>query len=78
MQALHVLPCLARNNCVLPNGIKQVGKYHQHFEELLPMDLTGMAFLTSAYHISDQEARKTLGMFGLDGARHLVRIGELR
>jgi ATPase subunit of ABC transporter with duplicated ATPase domains len=57
---------------------KQVGKYHQHFDELLQLDQTGMAFLRSEYHLSDQEARKALGMFGLDGARHLVKMGELR
>ena len=27
--------------------------------------------------MSELEARKYLGMFGLDGARHLIKIGEL-
>jgi ATP-binding cassette subfamily F protein 1 len=55
----------------------RIGIYDQHFEELLPLNLTSIAYLTSQYDVTDLEARKYLGMFGLDGARHLIRIGEL-
>ena len=54
-----------------------LGRYDQHFEELLPFEKTPVDFLRSTYDLADQEARKYLGMFGLDGARHLIRIGEL-
>jgi ATP-binding cassette subfamily F protein 1 len=55
----------------------RLGVYNQHFEDLLPFAKTPLQFLQDQYSISETDARKTLGMFGLDGARHLVRIGEL-
>jgi len=54
-----------------------IGRYDQHFDELLPMDKSGVEFLRGAYDLADQEARKYLGMFGLDGARHLIKLGDL-
>jgi ATPase subunit of ABC transporter with duplicated ATPase domains len=54
----------------------RVGVYDQHFEDLLPSDISPMAYLTSEYSIDEAEARKYLGMFGLDGARHKICIGE--
>ena len=41
------------------------------------MDKTPVAFLRSEFDISEHEARKTLGQFGLDGPRHLISIREL-
>lgn len=55
----------------------RLGQYHQHFDELLPAGLSPVEYLRSAYELDEQEARKSLGMFGLDGARHLIKIGEL-
>jgi ATP-binding cassette subfamily F protein 1 len=55
----------------------RIGIYNQHFEDLLPLQMTPIAYLTSEFPVSELEARKYLGMFGLDGARHLIKIGEL-
>ena len=51
-----------------------IGRYDQHFEELLPFQSSPVEFLRSTYDLPEQEARKFLGMFGLDGARHLIKI----
>lgn len=55
----------------------KVGRFDQHFEELLPVDKTPVKFLTTEYGLNDHEARKALGQFGLDGPLHLIRIAEL-
>lgn len=62
---------------VLRGAKLRIGSYNQHFEEALPMDKSGVEFLTSEFDIDKLEARKYLGMFGLDGTRHLIRIGQL-
>ena len=55
-----------------------VGIYDQHFEDLLPSNISPIAYLCSTYeNVNILEARKYLGMFGLDGARHLINISEL-
>jgi ATPase subunit of ABC transporter with duplicated ATPase domains len=56
----------------------RVGIYDQHFEDLLPPHMTPIAYLCGQYEgVGVLEARKYLGMFGLDGARHLINISEL-
>ena len=55
----------------------RIGIYDQHFEDLLPLRESPIAFLMREYDIPEMEARKYLGMFGLDGARHLIKIGDL-
>ncbi|CAN0059634.1 unnamed protein product, partial [Discosporangium mesarthrocarpum] len=55
----------------------KVGRYDQHFDELLPLRKSPCDFLRSAFDVPEQEARKVLGQFGLDGARHLIPICEL-
>ena len=56
----------------------RVGIYDQHFEDLLPSNMSPIAYLCSTYeNVNILEARKYLGMFGLDGARHLINISEL-
>lgn len=59
------------------NNRIRIGSYNQHFEELLPYNSTPISFLTATYAITEIEARKYLGMFGLDGARHCIRIEQL-
>ena len=54
-----------------------MGRYDQHFDELLPLEKTAVAFLREAFDLDEQNARKSLGMFGLDGPRHLVKIADL-
>jgi ATPase subunit of ABC transporter with duplicated ATPase domains len=56
----------------------RVGIYDQHFEDLLPPHMSPIAYLCGQFEGVDVlEARKYLGMFGLDGARHLINISEL-
>ena len=56
----------------------RVGIYDQHFEDLLPPNMTPIAYLCGQFEgVDSLEARKYLGMFGLDGARHLINISEL-
>ena len=55
----------------------RVGRYDQHFEELLSLEQTPVAFLRACYDVDDQEARRYLGRFGLDGSRHLIKISDL-
>lgn len=56
----------------------RLGIYDQHFDEILPYNLSPIVYLTTQFDsVTELEARKYLGMFGLDGARHLIKIGEL-
>jgi ATP-binding cassette subfamily F protein 1 len=55
----------------------RVGVYNQHFEDALPLEKSPVEYLTAQYDIPLLEARKYLGMFGLDGARHMIRIAQL-
>jgi len=57
----------------------KIGRFDQHFEELLPLDTStsACAFLMETYSLEAPEARKWLGMFGLDGPRHLIKLKEL-
>ena len=55
----------------------RLGIYNQHFHENLPVHLTPVEYLIEQYSITVLEARKYLGMFGLDGARHLIKISQL-
>jgi ATP-binding cassette, subfamily F, member 1 len=80
---------------VLRNSRLIIGRYDQHFEELLPFHMTPVEYLLDQFQVTTAEARKYLGtitllyphyisrrdesagMFGLDGARHLIRIEQL-
>ena len=55
----------------------RLGVYDQHFAERLPLDVSAVAYLRGQFDVTEQEARKRLGMFGLDGARHLINMSEL-
>jgi len=73
MQQLE--PCLGEVST--SKGIR-IRQYHQHFEELLPLDKTGVEYLQSAFDLSPPEkARAVLGQFGLPGASHFTKIGNL-
>merc|ERR1712187_249822 len=73
MQTLE--PCLG--DVQVQKGIR-VRQYHQHFEELLPLDKTGVEYLQSAFDLSPPEkARAVLGQFGLPGTSHFTKIGNL-
>lgn len=55
----------------------ELGIFDQHFEDALDLDLTPSKYLESVHGIEEHEARSCLGMFGLDGPRHLVKNREL-
>ena len=60
----------------------RLGIYNQHFDDLLNNNMNAVQFLVrsaarAGHLLPELEARKYLGMFGLDGARHLIKIGEL-
>ncbi|KAJ1412129.1 P-loop containing nucleoside triphosphate hydrolase protein [Ochromonadaceae sp. CCMP2298] len=62
---------------VLRHSKLKIGLYNQHFEDTLPPHLTPIHFLQQEYNVDVQDARKYLGMFGLSGAQHTIRIGQL-
>eukprot|EP01063_Lacrimia_lanifica_P027902 TRINITY_DN3982_c0_g1_i1.p1 TRINITY_DN3982_c0_g1~~TRINITY_DN3982_c0_g1_i1.p1 ORF type:complete len:729 (+),score=284.23 TRINITY_DN3982_c0_g1_i1:57-2243(+) len=62
---------------VQPHQKLKIGRFDQHFEELLPGEMTPAAFLKHEYGLEMHEARKSLGMFGLDGPQHIIPIAEL-
>merc|ERR1712178_394127 len=57
-------------------GIR-VKQYHQHFEELLPFEKTGIEYLAGDFNLTPEKARQSLGQFGLPGASHMTKIGNL-
>ena len=55
-----------------------VGRYDQHFEDHLDLSKTAIQYLRQRFpSVSEQEARRSLGMFGLGGEHHLVRMSAL-
>ena len=59
-----------------------VGRYDQHFDDLLPVGddqpkTSGAAFLCQRFGVAEQEARKLLGQSGLEGNAHLTPIRSL-
>jgi ABC-type multidrug transport system ATPase subunit len=57
-------------------GIR-VSQYHQHFEELLPLEKTGVEYLRDDFNLDEFKSRATLGQFGLPGSTHFTKIGNL-
>merc|ERR1712222_24970 len=57
-------------------GIR-VRQYHQHFEELLPLEKTGVEYLQNEFNLTNDEPRRYLGQFGLPGSSHFTKIGNL-
>jgi ATPase subunit of ABC transporter with duplicated ATPase domains len=51
-----------------------IGRYDQHFEESLPAATSPVEFLEATYDLQREEAHKYLGMFGLDSARHKIKV----
>merc|ERR1712137_155917 len=51
--------------------------YHQHFEELLPLDKDPVEYLTGKFNLTPFDARGKLGQFNLPGASHYTKIGNL-
>merc|ERR1712139_550752 len=71
----HLEPC--KGEVTIAKGLR-VKQYHQHFEELLPLDKDPTEYLINAFDLSPPErARASLGQFGLPGASHYTKIGNL-
>ena len=54
----------------------RIGRYTQHFEDILPMHKTPVQFLKETYKISYQEARDLLGRFGIGGHAHEILLSS--
>ena len=59
-----------------------IGRYDQHFDELLPLDdvnsrLSACSHLSEKFGIKDQDARKLLGQAGLESGAHLTPLRSL-
>jgi len=67
------------DNCIIdrhPN--LKIGYYSQHFEEHLPLDLTGIEYLkTLDSNINLTQAHRTLSLFGLEPKDHKTPIKQL-
>lgn len=63
---------------VTRNRFLRVGKYSQHFVDVLPMGKTPVEFLQSLHtDLSYQAGRAVLGRFGLEGHAHTIPASEL-
>eukprot|EP00124_Ichthyophonus_hoferi_P000463 Ihof_evm15s17 gene=Ihof_evmTU15s17 len=55
----------------------KVARYHQHFDDLLPFDMSAVDYLKNKFDKTYQEVRNKLGKFGLEGHAHTVLIRDL-
>ncbi len=63
---------------VTRNRFLRVGKYSQHFVDVLPMDKSPVETLQSMFSdYSYQSARALLGRFGLEGHAHTIPVRDL-
>ncbi len=60
------------------NRFLRVGKYSQHFVDILPMQKSPVDYLRGGHpDLKEQEARALLGRFGLEGHAHTIAIKDL-
>ena len=67
----------AREGEIRRNHALRVGRYNQHFVDVLPMDKSPVDFLRATDPdgaLTTQDARRLLGRFGLGGHAHLIKI----
>jgi len=63
---------------VVRNRFLRIGKYSQHFVDVLPMDKSPVEFLQSAFgDLPYQHARAVLGRFGLESHAHTIPSRDL-
>jgi len=55
----------------------RIGKYDQHSSNQLDLNISAVEYLMNKFSINYQDARKTLGRFGLSGHSHLIMIRDL-
>ncbi|PAA84255.1 hypothetical protein BOX15_Mlig023169g3 [Macrostomum lignano] len=56
------------------NHRARIGKYDQHSGDQLDMEATPVEFLRSLFNLQYQDARKTLGRFGLESHAHEIKM----
>jgi len=52
----------------------RIGRYNQHFDEILPMEKSPVQFLMDDFGQTYQESRNLLGRFGLGGHAHEIQL----
>jgi ATP-binding cassette subfamily F protein 2 len=63
---------------VRPHGHLKLGRFTQHFVDVLDMDQTPLEFFESKYPSDPrEEQRKYLGRFGVSGTMQVQRMGDL-
>lgn len=62
---------------VRKNHRLRIGKYDQHSGEQLNLDESPVEYLRNKYNMDYQDARKTLGRFGLSGHAHTIQNRDL-
>jgi len=63
---------------IMKNSSLRIGYYGQHFEETMPMDISGVAYLQKLNsNIDLTSAHKFLALFGLESDHHSTLIGSL-
>jgi len=66
---------------VSPHPTLKVGRYNQHFDELLPVSsgkaVSAATFLADTYSLDEHASRRLLGLSGLDSAAHLTPMRAL-
>ena len=62
---------------VTGNPLAKIAKFDQHSGEHLPPTETPTHFLMRRFNLQEQDARKQLGSFGLDGKAHTIECGKL-
>lgn len=56
------------------NNRLRIGRYNQHFDEILPMKKSPVQFLMDDFDQTYQESRNLLGRFGLGGHAHEIPL----
>ena len=63
---------------IRPHGHLKLGRFTQHFVDVLDMDKTPLEFFEATYpNDPREEQRKYLGRFGVSGPMQIRKMGEL-
>ena len=75
LMAGELLPTLGD---IRPHGHLKLGRFTQHFVDVLDLDMTPLEFFDKTYPNTPREdQRKYLGRFGVSGAMQVRKMGEL-
>lgn len=55
----------------------RIGRYNQHFVDILPMEITPTEYLQNTFNQPYEKCRAQLGKFGLVGYAHVIPIRDL-